>query len=140
MKKHVCNPTKSEIRQAKARVYSHFGNTYPVRRRKPRVDRRTRVGRLVLNYYYELDGSQESVLITIKKMERAQARKGTGFTNVLDNPLVRDYFANKDNLKEVHSSHLEFWGRNHWAKSDRDLKILEILARGWKKEQQREYS
>lgn len=133
MKTHVSNPTKNEIRQAKARVYSHLGNTYLVRRRKPRVDRRTRVGRLILNYYCELDGSQESVLITIKKMERAQARKGTAFTNILYNPLVRDYFANRDNLKEVHSSHLEFRGRNHWAKCERDLKILEILKRNWTK-------
>ena len=51
--------------------------------------------------------------------------------NVLSSPLVKDYQTSRRHLNRVCADHLDFSGRNHWAKSERDLKILAILARAF---------
>lgn len=49
--------------------------------------------------------------------------------NILAAPLVRDYRENRAHLRRVCVDRLDFSGRNHWAKDDRDRRALEILAR-----------
>ena len=49
--------------------------------------------------------------------------------NILAAPLVRDYMQNRHELRRVCVDRLDFYGRNHWAKDDRDRRILAVLAR-----------
>ena len=48
--------------------------------------------------------------------------------NVLALPIVRDYCENRHHLRRVCADCLDFSGRNHWAKDDRDRRALAILA------------
>lgn len=103
--------------------YLHF-------RRQPRIDKRTKVGRLALQMIYELQKTLDFATIKEKQMQRRKLKGSRKFTNVFDNPLVKDYTSNKWNLIKVHSDRLEFSGRNHWAKNEQDLRILKILKNG----------
>ena len=49
--------------------------------------------------------------------------------NILAAPLVRDYMQHRHELRRVCVDRLDFYGRNHWAKNDRDRRILAVLAR-----------
>lgn len=48
--------------------------------------------------------------------------------NVLALPIVRDYMQHRHELRRVCADRLDFYGRNHWAKNDRDRRALAILA------------
>lgn len=43
--------------------------------------------------------------------------------------IVRDYMQHRDQLRRVCADRLDFYGRNHWAKDDRDRRTLAILGR-----------
>ena len=49
--------------------------------------------------------------------------------NILAAPIVCDYMQHRDQLRHVFADRLDFYGRNHWAKDDRDRRTLAILAR-----------
>ena len=51
--------------------------------------------------------------------------------NILAAAIVRDYIQNRHDLRRVCADRLDFYGRNHWAKDDRDRKILTILSRNF---------
>ena len=53
--------------------------------------------------------------------------------NVLALPIVRDYMQNRHHLRRVCADRLDFSGRNHWAKDDRDRRALAILAKYFNK-------
>lgn len=55
------------------------------------------------------------------------------FGNILNNPIVVDYFESRHYLVKIYPDHLNFGTRNHWAKSETDIKILAILAKNFKK-------
>ena len=59
--------------------------------------------------------------------DEKEARVKEGLFNSLKNPLVVDYFNNKHFLTAVRPDRLSFGLRNHWAKSEKDLKIINIL-------------
>ncbi len=48
--------------------------------------------------------------------------------NVLALPIVRDYRDNRHQLCRICVDRLVFHGRNHWAKNERDRRVLGILA------------
>ena len=56
--------------------------------------------------------------------------------NVLQSPIVRDYYEHRDQLRAVQPYCLDFYGRNHWAKNDSDVKALQILARNFARYQE----
>ena len=53
--------------------------------------------------------------------------------NILAAPIVSDYRKHRHELRRVCVDRLDFYGRNHWAKNDRDRHALEILARHFNK-------
>jgi hypothetical protein len=56
--------------------------------------------------------------------------------NWLALPIVRDYRENRHHLRRVCADRLDFSGRNHWAKDDRDRRILAVLAKGFARYQE----
>lgn len=67
--------------------------------------------------------------LKLKKEHRAMNRVSE-FKNVLQNPIYLDYKENKPYLI-VTNSHLHDTrtGRNHWARTGLDLKVLSIISR-----------
>ena len=72
--------------------------------------------------------------IKAKQMSRARARyQDKKPENWLNNPLVIDYRKNKKDVMLITDQRLYFFsGRNHWAKTPTDLKILSILRKHFK--------
>lgn len=96
---------------------------------KLKVDKRTRVGRLALQIIYEITPTYNFNEVREKRRERSR-RKSEAFTNVYSSPLVKDYLSNKNSIIKIFPDHIQFYGRrNHWAKTEKDLKILEILSK-----------
>lgn len=60
---------------------------------------------------------------------RAKVEEERRPQNILAAPIVRDYRQNRHELRRVLAERLDFYGRNHWAKDDRDRRALAILAR-----------
>lgn len=60
---------------------------------------------------------------------RAKVEEERRPLNILAAPIVRDYRQNRHELRRVLADRLDFYGRNHWAKDDRDRRALAILAR-----------
>lgn len=70
------------------------------------------------------------------RARRAAKRGNEQPANVFNSPLVKDYQANRRDLRRVCADRLDFYGRNHWAKDDRDRRILAILAKNFARWQQ----
>lgn len=67
---------------------------------------------------------------------RAKVEEQNRPANVLALPIVRDYREHRHDLRGVRPDRLDFYGRNHWAKNDRDRVILAILAKGFARYQE----
>ena len=67
---------------------------------------------------------------------RAKVEEQNRPANVLALPIVRDDRENRHQLRAVRADRLDFYGRNHWAKNDRDRVILAILAKGFARYQE----
>ena len=72
---------------------------------------------------YQISETEKKRILALKK-ERSKTRIEK-FENVLSNKLVKDYLANKFSLTGIYSDHLVFGSRNHWAKNETDLKVLD---------------
>lgn len=71
----------------------------------------------------------------IERKQVARARNRIYNTPVTwrNSPLWIDYQKNKYELKHVTDTRLIFYsGRNHWAKTPTDLKILKVIAKHFK--------
>ena len=64
-----------------------------------------------------------------RERTRAKVEERRRPINILASPIVRDYRENHGDLLRVNGDRLIFSGRNHWAKDERDKRILAILAR-----------
>jgi len=95
--------------------------------RAPKVDKRTKFGRAVLAEYYRLK-DEKAVLAAIDKQKRRRESAKVTPSNILSNPIVKDWISNRDKLT-VTPEKLTDGYRNHWAKSDKDRRILAILAK-----------
>lgn len=94
----------------------------------PNVDRRTKFGKAVLAEYHRLK-DEKLVLAAIAKQKQRRESKPKAHTNILDCPLVRDWKSNKGRYGfMITAERIMHGSRNHWAKSDRDKKILAVLA------------
>lgn len=68
----------------------------------------------------------------VKELRRQRAKnKSPEYTRIFDLPIVKDWIKNKRReLKGISGDGLHFYGgRNHWAKNDKDRKILSILKK-----------
>jgi len=106
----------------------------------PRFDRRYKFNREVDAAAREIAESKGLAGITADRQKhrdrtRAKVDAEKAAHNVLASPLVRDYYANRWQLRRVLPDRLQFDSRNHWAKNDRDNQILAILAKNFKKYQ-----
>ena len=63
-----------------------------------------------------------------RERTRAKVAEERRPANVLALPIVRDYMQHRADLRAVRADRLDFYGRNHWAKDDRDRRALAILA------------
>ena len=116
-------------KQAEKIVYNYLRQKAINTGAKLRVDKRTKVGKLALQMVYELEKTFDFEEAKNKRKQRHN-QKPKPFTNILKNPIVKDYINNKHSIKQILNNRLVFWGgRNHWAKSETDLKILQIFKR-----------
>ena len=116
----MTNFSKREIHLA----YSIVCNRSNSGRRPLQVDRRTRIGNLALHLNSNVDKS------LIKEKQYNRRFNHYYYRNVLDSSIYFDYKDNRKDIKFITSERISFInGRNHWAKSERDSKILRILAK-----------
>lgn len=78
--------------------------------------------------YKDMGGAEGMRGIFNKKISR-NARRIEKFTNIYNNHLIVDYLANKRYLTNIYDDVLCFCGRNHYARSEQDLKIISILKK-----------
>lgn len=123
------NYTQAEIAQAKRIAYQFtYGIDNIVLQRPFKYDRRTRVGNLAASFVKQmaLTDDKRLAIRAIKKTRRAQK---TSVAAIKDNPLVKDFLSNRSDVLRIDENRILFsGGRNHWAKSDADRRILKVLA------------
>lgn len=98
----------------------------------PILDKRYKFNREVLAIYRKILDAKGYGAIEDKQKSRARlSGRNDDRGNILNNKIVRDYYKNRDKLISVLPERLYFSGRNHWANSERDFKILRILAKNF---------
>lgn len=91
------------------------------------LDRRYNFNKEVLAYIAKHKAEIDKDIILAKRKERFNNKKQP-FTNILSNPLVKDFKNNRFDLKSISNEGLHFiGGRNHWAKNSLDFKVLGVL-------------
>lgn len=55
---------------------------------------------------------------------------------IKNNHLVKDYYLHRSEVRTIDKMHIDFFCRNHWARNERDSKILTILARNFSRYQE----
>lgn len=119
----------TEQKQAEKIAYNYLRQKAISKFAKLRVDRRTKVGKLALKMVYEIEKTYDFEGVKNKVKQRA-IQKPKPFENILQNPLVKDYINNMYSIKHILNNRLVFLsGRNHWAKNETDLRILNILRK-----------
>ena len=74
--------------------------------------------------------SDNERITIIEKRKNRRANKNYILIPISKLPIVFDYLEHKLDLIQVCDDHLRFYsGRNHWAKNEKDLKILAILKK-----------
>lgn len=123
-------------KSAKSVAYSHLCRPYNIisrtfsilfRKNEPRVDRRTKFGKEVIAEYYKAFSAVNRTEVR-KKQEERRKHKVMPPVNILQSPIVLDWMKNKHRLY-VKSDRLTDGYRNHWAKDERDVRILAILRK-----------
>ena len=102
-----------------------------------RYDMRTVYGRTAAEEEKRLANNSEMVELSRmaydKRNERARARHAESedipTANILANKLYNDFRKNYYQCSAIYRDHLNFYGRNHWAKNRQDLNVLEVLRR-----------
>ena len=98
------------------------------------LDMRYLFNQAVFSEVRKLCNSVDFEVINAKQMSRARARyQDKNPVNWINSPLVIDYRKNKSDIMLITDQRLYFFsGRNHWAKSPTDLKILSVLCKHFK--------
>ncbi len=124
------NYTIEEQQAAKRIAYKWlFSQSNIILNKEFKYDARTRIGNLAAAYVKQWGLSYEQK-IEIKNKQRARSSKFLTFRNIKNNPIVLDYLRNKAYVKHINPQRIHFSnGRNHWAKTDQDAKILSVLMK-----------
>ena len=102
-------------------------------RKFPKLDMRYNFNKEVKRYLNYSPLTKTEIAIILEKRRVRYQRKEREYKNVLSNPLVVDYIKRGKGCM-VYCNHLRFGdGRNHWAKTFIDFKILSILEKYNKK-------
>lgn len=122
MKTYTQAEVKQAIKSAMSIIYSNDNLMFG---RKYKFDNRYRIGKLANKIIRETVINKTEILA---KRKARMASKPQPFTNILSNKLYIDWRKNKANLW-VNSDHLrdKYSDRRHWAKSEKDIKLLAIL-------------
>jgi len=96
--------------------------------KKPKLDMRYNFSKLILKIYKQnaLTFSEKKEILSLRKQRRLSKNIET---NYLNNPILVDYIKNKKDVKHVFCDRIEFYGRNHWAKNNNDLKVISIIKK-----------
>jgi hypothetical protein len=89
-------------------------------------DMRTKLDQKAILIFMQLVESIDKKKILQIKVERAKIKK-VEFDSILQNELLIDFQRNKG-LK-VFATHLSDGYRKHWAKSEQDFKVLQVLKK-----------
>lgn len=101
----------------------------------PRLDRRYNLNKEILLFVRinQLSHIEKKEILAVKK-SRAIAKSMCTYVPIRQNKLYVDYRNNRNNIKYIDDDCIHFSsGRNHWAKNDRDLKVINILKRHFAK-------
>lgn len=125
--------TQQEIAKATSIAYRYTHGYYYLLLRKPfRYDGRTRIGRLSATLVNKLRVSEvERQEIINKRKQRCESRHMQDTGNVLTNKLFVDFRHNRGSVTGVYNDRISFYGRNHWAKTPIDFKVLSVLKRNY---------
>lgn len=109
-----------------------FSAEYLYTNREPKLDRRFNLNKEILKHFKLLKntiGINELIMIKDIKRHRSEHKKAA-IQSILERPLVVDFIKNKRNVLRINEDRIMFKdGRNHWAKDNKDLKILSILRK-----------
>ena len=125
--------TLEEKKIAEKRAYNYlFSLQNVLLNKKFQYDRRYRVGKLansiILNK--QLTPVQKMEILE-KRRFRAKSRQIS--PTILRNPILIDYLKHKSDVKYIHDSFIQFYGRNHHAKNAQDFMVLKVLKKHFKK-------
>ncbi len=127
--------TEKELQKKALKIaYNYCFNKYEILKnrvspnRKINLDRRYKVNQLAINYIKKIRATIDFTEIRLLQKER-RIRLLNNQCNILQNHIVKDWIENKNMVKSIDDEKISFYGRNHWAKNDRDVKILEILSK-----------
>jgi len=137
--------TQSDVRKAAMRTYWHnvaamakYNSCFPPQIFDHRfcfdneVEREYWVIVRNRNYYADARMMQD------KRKERMQNRKGCEFVGILQNPIVIDWQKHhRFHSHRVYADHISWGVRNHWAKSEKDVRILGIFIKYEKNRKER---
>jgi hypothetical protein len=123
--------TKKEIKKAKKYAYNFIYSDSNLKICRPfsrsfKFDGRTKIGNLANRFVLELQKNENLELAKNKRISRRKNKKYI-FKSILKNPIVIDFINN--NPTNILKDRLIFGSRNHWAKTEKDIKILEILSK-----------
>jgi len=97
--------------------------------RLPKLDMRFKLSREIKSEIAKLRLTINIDEIRTKKKLRAK-RKEAVQVSIFENPLVKDLLVNRSRVRFYNKNVVQFNdGRNHYAKSGRDVKIIEIFAK-----------
>lgn len=114
--------------QAKSMAYKYFfSRNHIVLQRKPKFDMRYNVSKRAMSIYIDLCNTVNVNEVRLLQIKRAALKKNTSPISIFEQPIVRDYMNNKPVY--VYPDRLSFGLRNHWAKNEKDFKILNVLRR-----------
>ena len=126
------NYTTSETIAAKKIAYNFIFSNQFLKIQSPfrsefRADKRTRIGNLSIQLVRSLERDSKTHQEAKEKKISRRKNRPFIFSNILDNAIVKDY--KKNSPTHILENRLRFGNRNHWAKNERDLRVLEILIK-----------
>lgn len=123
--------TKEDVkRKAFSMLYSGNNILLNHSTRKYRLDKRYNFNREVLAFF-RANQLPENERQRVKDLRRQRAKnKPVHFATIFEQPIVKDWIKNGSGIKRITGERLQFWdGRNHWAKNEKDKRILSILSK-----------
>lgn len=127
--------TTEEKKAASKRAFNYiFSLDNVLLDRKFKYDRRFRIGNLANSIVFkkQLTAEQKKEIME-KRKSRARAKAKKVNENILKNPILVDFLKHKHNVKYINDGFIEFYGRNHHAKTPQDHMILKVLKKYFKK-------
>ena len=119
-------------KQAKSKAYKLFFNRYnialipSINRHRKHFDLRRNIDKIAISIYKELVNTVNHKEIKAKQAQRLKARQ-VATSNIYENKLFLDFKSNNNLL--IYSNYLTDGYRKHWAKTDQDLRVLQVLRK-----------